>query len=91
MDSQVIEIRRWALDDRVDELLRAMDGVAVVEWGIVPLGEPEVCLSESEDAVEEMFFPRHPARCENLVGRGNFIVSFLVIESLPRPRDAEVL
>jgi len=91
MDRQVIEITRRAFHNRVDELLRAMDGVAVIEWSIESFCEPEVCLSQSEDAVEEMFLSRHPARRQNLVGGGNFGLPFLVIKSLPWSRDSEVL
>lgn len=88
---QVIEIGWWGLHDRVDQLLCAMNSVAVVERGVVSLGEPEMCLSQGENAVEKMFFSRHPTRRENLVGRGDLVVPFLVIEPLPRPGDAEVL
>lgn len=126
MDSEGIKIRWWALQDGVDQLLRAMDCVTVVllvvnhslwnikqytlehpklqkmgelsremgcayEWGIESFGEPKVCLSQGEHAVKEVFLARHPARRKNLVCRGDFILTFLVIKSLPWPRDTEVL
>lgn len=91
MDGQIIEVWRRALHNRVDQLLRAVDGVAVVEGSVEPLGEPEVCLSHGEDAVEQVLLARHPARCENLVRRGDLVLPLLVIKSLPWPRDAEVL
>lgn len=91
MDSQIIEVWWRALHDRVDQLLRTVNGVAVVEGSVEPLDEPEVCLSHSEDAVEKVLLARYPARCENLVRRGDLVLSFLVIVPLPWPRDAEVL
>lgn len=91
MNGQIIEVGRGALHHRVDQLLRAVDGVAVVERSVEALGEPEVCLPQGEDAVEKMLLTRHPTRSENLVGRGDLVVSLLVIEPLPWPRDAEVL
>lgn len=91
MDGQIIEVGRGTLHDRVDQLLRAVDRVAVVERSVEALGEPEVCLSQGEDAVKKMLLSRNPARRENLVRRGDLALSPLVVESLPWPRDTEVL